>query len=167
MLSKLARIYVYLLAVLMSLLFAFLLTIHITLLFGNDFPVGGRLFALIFAINVPALTLAKNRNVFANELKQFPAWVRMSIAGLWVYFAAILLAVSVKSVSNGGELMFTAFFIAYSAGCACVPLALLKSTYISSEDRLGRVKVSIGCTIAMALFFVLAHVNILNHLSNP
>ena len=85
MLITLARVYVYALAALMTLLLALLLTIHIALIFGYDFPIGGRLFAVFAAVDVPVLGLAADRNIWEHELKSCPRWLRIALPLLFVY----------------------------------------------------------------------------------
>ncbi len=152
MLSFLSRAYIYMLVPLMLLLVAILLTFHIAMLSGSNFEPNGRLFALWFGINLPILGLAEDRNIFDNEVKQCPRWLRGAFRSLFVYFfivAILCVFVGNMHVPNNFFLAASAFMLMFTCGCACVLWVAVQSAKLNPTDLRQR---TVRSLLGVALF---------------
>jgi hypothetical protein len=92
MIAKLAKTYIMLLLILGTLTLTLTIFLHIRALLGIGFPIN-HLFITDFAIAIPLVGLAKERNIWANEIKALPKWVKPLTIGLLFYSIAIALAI--------------------------------------------------------------------------
>ncbi len=77
MIDRLARVYVILIAIIGIAVLALTVTLHLRVLLWNTasgVPLG-RLFVLNWIIAAALLGLAKERNIFANEIRVLPSWI--------------------------------------------------------------------------------------------
>jgi hypothetical protein len=154
MMNGLSRTYVYLLAVLLSVLVAGLLALHIAYLAGTQFQPNGLFYALFFGVNLPVLSLAENRNIWANEVQQSPAWLRWSFRGLFAYAMVVMLLCIVGNmhVSSNFFLAASAFMLMFTVGSACVLYATIRASRTDVQNLRDRTKRSI---LSVALFATL------------
>jgi hypothetical protein len=161
MIVRLAYLYFYTLVAFMSLLLALLAALNIALLAGSDFQPGGPLFAVFFAINLPALTLAEDRNIWAHELQECPRWMRWLLASLFAY--TLLVAGFGVALGSGPippanfALAIVTFMLMFTVGCACVLFATFKSAKKNVPDLLKRTRTSL---IATSVFGTLAYLRL-------
>jgi hypothetical protein len=161
MIVRLAYLYFYALVAFMSLLLALLVALDIALLAGGDFQPGGHLFAVFFAINLPALTLAEDRNIWAHEIQKCQRWMRWLLTLLFAY--TILVAVFGVALGSGPvapanfALAIVTFMLMFTVGCACVLFATFKSAKRNVPDLLKRTRTSL---MATSLFGTLAYLRL-------
>ena len=157
MMNGLSRTYVYLLAVLLSLLIVGLLVLHVAYLAGTPFQPNGLFYVLFFGINLPVLSLAESRNIRANEVQQCPAWLRWSFRGLFAYAMIVMLLCIIGDmhVSSNFFLAASAFMLMFTSGSACVLYATIQTSRIDIQNLRDRTKRSIlSVAVFAALFLV-------------
>lgn len=153
MIAKLAKTYILLLLILGSLSLTLTIFLHIRALFGIGFPIN-HLFITDFAIAIPLVGLAKERNVWVNEIKALPKWVKPLTIGLLFYSIAIALTIIwTPSMISPAEspVVFSAFFSAFLSIGVCIPIAILIPGYVDSTDLKKRAGTSIICVTVAAL----------------
>ncbi|GGA58128.1 hypothetical protein GCM10011507_06880 [Edaphobacter acidisoli] len=154
MIAKLAKTYILLLLIIGILGLTLTIFLHIRALLGVGFPIN-HLFVVDFAIAVPLLGLAKERNVWANEIKALPTWVKPLTIGLLYYSIAITLAIiwTPSTISPAeSPVVISAFFCAFLSTGICIPIAALTPGYIDSVNLKKRVARSIIGLTVVALF---------------
>jgi hypothetical protein len=160
MLSFLSRAYVYTFIPLLLLLITTLLTFHIAILAGSHFEPNGRFYSLFFAINLPLLGLAEDRNIWANEVKQCPIWLRTTFCSLFVYCFAVMLAcifIGNMHLPTNFFLAASAFMLMFSFGSACVLWVTVRSARLNPSDLLQRTRRSlVGVALFSAFYLVFA-----------
>jgi hypothetical protein len=158
MITRLAYVYVYMIAALMSLLLAGLLVFHIGLLTGHHLQLGGHLFAVFFGIAVPALGLAEDRNIWAHEVKACPWWIRLFLGFLFTYTILVMifkLALGTGPASpDDFALVGSSFMLMFSVACACVLYATLKSARSNPPNLRKRTQRSLLSTTAVGAFYL-------------
>src|ERR1700679_2253729 len=82
--AKLAKTYIVLLLILGALSLTLTVFLHIRALLGISFPIN-HLFIVDFAIAIPLVGLAKERNIWVNEIRALPKWVKPLTLGLFFY----------------------------------------------------------------------------------
>ncbi|HWZ00419.1 MAG TPA: hypothetical protein VNX17_05035 [Edaphobacter sp.] len=145
MIAKLAKTYILLLLILGSLSLTLTIFLHIRALLGIGFPIN-HLFITDFAIAIPLVGLAKERNVWANEIKALPKWVKPLTIGLLFYSIAIALVIIwTQSGLSPAEspVIISAFFCAFLSMGVCIPIAILTPGYIDSTNLKKRARTSI------------------------
>ena len=163
MASRLARAYVIATAVVATFVLILFVVLHIRALLGHGLSML-HLFALGMITSMPLLGLAKDRNIWVNEMRVLPDWVRSTMIALFVYyffvFSLILIASDIRS-TFGSSVLFSSFFIAFLPGPLCVPFALLRPSYLSSSEFSKRVLKSLGFLALGILIAILAHFDLL------
>jgi hypothetical protein len=145
MIAKLAKTYILLLLILGTLSLTLTIFLHIRALFGIGFSIN-RLFITDFAIAIPLLGLAKERNVWANEIKALPKWVKPLTIGLLYYSVAVALAIiwTPSRISPADSpVLISAFFCAFLCTVVCIPIAILTPGYADSAALKKRAGTSI------------------------
>jgi len=159
MLAKLAKTYILLLLILGTLSLTLTIFLHIRALLGIGFPIN-HLFITDFAIAIPLVGLAKERNVWANEIKALPKWVKPLTIGLLFYSIAIALAIIwTPSMISPAEspVVISAFFCAFLSIGVCIPIAILTPGYSDSANLKKRAGTSIICVTIATLCIAAAH----------
>ena len=163
MVSRLARGYVFASAIIGCLVLAIMVILHVRALLGNTFSVD-HAFGLAMLSSLPLLGLAKDRNIWRNEMRVLPAWVRTVVFALFVYyfidFGLILLTGDVTK-SFGASVLSSSFSVMFLGGALCVPFALLKPRYIAAEELNKRVIRSLGLLAVGMLIATLSHFDLL------
>jgi hypothetical protein len=154
MLAKLAKTYILLLLILGTLSLTLTIFLHIRALLGIGFPIN-HLFITDFAIAIPLVGLAKERNVWANEIKALPKWVKPLTIGLLFYSIAIALAtIWSPSIISPAEspVVISAFLCAFLSIGLCIPIAILTPGYVDSSNLKKRAGKSIICVTVATLW---------------
>jgi hypothetical protein len=166
MIYRLARAYVVFLATAGTLLLALTFALHVRVLIGRtpvtlSFP---HIFLVLFGVALPLLGLAKERNIWANEVKALPKWVRSALAVIFVYSMGIIIA-SILMPGNTypaeDPIAISAFFFMYLSGCICIPFALLQPGYVDAAQLKKRVAISIAFLSIGTAFFLLSYTGVL------
>jgi hypothetical protein len=156
-LNVLSRIYVYTLIPLLIMLVVVLLTFHIALLAGSHLKPNDRLFELFLAINLPILGFAKDRNIWANEVKQSPPWLRFTCRILFGYCMVIVLLcifVGDMDVPANFFLAASAFMLAFTSACACVLWITVQSARSNTIDLNERARRSLICVAILSAAYL-------------
>jgi hypothetical protein len=168
MAAKLARIYVVLLFVLEGLLFAASLLLHVSLWMGiqrlyanipESLLVGGLLVAFVTAL------LAKNRNVWKNEFKSCPVWVRVLTIVLVLYgFISAFVRTVVLPDAGGSELLtVSGLSLSVDAMSLCILYAVLWTDSEQGAELLKRSRNSFIAAILSSAYLLADHAGYFPH----
>jgi hypothetical protein len=162
MISRLARVYVGCLFALELLLFALSLLLHVSVLLGANrlfAEYGKPLLYCAFVAAVPAFGLPKDRNVWKNEFKDCPIWLRTAALIFAVYGFAVG-PVQVMFSSNGGSFEDQRLFVSgvplfLESMPLCILYSLLWAAPLSKPELVRRVRISL-ILLAVCIVFVVA-----------
>src|ERR1700733_2941797 len=163
MVGRLARVYVFASALIGCLVLAIMVILHIRALFGNTFSVSHG-FALVILSSLPLLGLAKDRNIWGNEMRALPAWVRTVVFALFVYYFLVFGLIWLTSdvtQSFGISVLSSLFSVVFLCGALSVPFALLKPKYIAADELNKRVIRSLRFLALGVLVATLSHFDLL------
>lgn len=154
MIDKLTHAYIYLLAGFVAILIIDLLALHISYLLGSGIELGGRVIMAFFAINLPVLGLANDRNIWKNELQQCPSWIRTAHKILFAYaiLVVVLCILGNMHVPSNFFLAYTALMLMFACSSACV----LYATFTTRANISGfrkRIQRSLVATAAFSAWF--------------
>jgi hypothetical protein len=166
--AKLARIYVVLLFMLEGLLFAASLLLHVSLLMGiqrlymnnpESLLVGGLLVAFVTAF------LAKDKNVWKNEFKSCPMWIRGLAIVLVLYgFVGALLRTVVLPDAGGSELLtVSGLSMSIGAMSLCILYAVLYTNSEQGTELLKRSRKSFIAAILSSAYLLADHAGYFPH----
>jgi hypothetical protein len=161
--GRLAKVYLFVSAIIGSLVLAIMVILHVRSLFGNTFSVF-HVFPVVVFSSLPLLGLAKDRNIWRNEMRALPTWVRTLVVALFVYYFidfALILLTSDVTQPFGMSVLLSSFSIVFLGGALCVPFALLKPNYVSAEELNKRVIRSLVFLAAGVLIATLSHFHLL------
>jgi hypothetical protein len=159
MLITLSRAYVYTFVPLIVLLIAILLTFHVAMLAGSHFEPNGHFYALWFGINIPILAFAKDRNIWAHEVKQSPRWLSITFRCLFGYCMVVaLLCIFLGNMHIPADFFLTtsAFMLAFTFGSACVLWVTVQSAKSDTSDLLQRARRSLFGVALISAFYLVA-----------
>lgn len=168
MTERFARLYVLVLSIAGSIVLALIFFWHLRALFGER-VLFKPMFVLSLGVAVPLLGLAKERNIWANEMRILPQWVRVSVRTLSLYALIIFVTtVFVPGHSSPAEnpIAVSAFFMALVSGALCIPFALLRPTYFDSTHRNKRIAISLGILFVATLCLMLVNFGHVSRLHN-
>ena len=169
MIVKLANLYIRALLLLNLLVITVALALHIRVLSGyeNSFAKhGGALIGCAFVVAAAVLCLAKERNVWKNEFKACPRWLKITSVALTIYGWMVGL-LAVLSDSNrrffDSSLGASALPLFFASMMPCILYSLIWAAPLDKDELIRRVRISvIGLTVCSA--FVLAnHFSYLPH----
>lgn len=158
MLARFASVYVRCLLVVELLFLGVSLSVHVGALLGINriFPENGKyLFYCALIASIPAVSLAEEKNVWKNEFKRCPKWLRAVTLTLMIY--GIVVASAQVFFSNRGSFEDQPLFASgASLFFESMPLCILYSLlWAGPSELVKRVRVSI-ITLAVCLAFVIA-----------
>jgi hypothetical protein len=170
MIARFASVYVRSILVIELLVLGFAVLLHVSVLMGAEkaFDAFGKpLLYCAFAITIPAVGLAKERNVWKNEFKNCPKWLRIATVILTVY-GGLVASAQVMFFSDGGAfdsqpLFASAVPLFLGPVPLCIPHSLLWASPVTGAELMKRVRISL---IASAIFLatvVAAHLGYLPH----
>jgi hypothetical protein len=165
MIYRLARAYVIFFAVTGTLVLALTIFLHFWALRGNDISLH-HLSVVDIVVAVPILGLAKGKNIWANEMKALPRWVRKVVLVLFVYTLAIFAATILipgATYPSENPILISAFLCTYLSGCICIPFALLRHGYVDASSLNNRVATSMIFLAVATTFFILTRTEFLSH----
>jgi hypothetical protein len=169
MANNLAKAYVLTCATIASLALVVMIILHVSALRGFALSSPHTL-ALGMLASLPLLGLAKERNIWKNEIRALPRWVGLAVSMLFVYcffiFAAILFLGNIHT-DYGASVLISGFFVMFLSLSLPVPFALLRSDYVSPETRNKRVLMSLVFVSIGILITTLVRLDLLpTHHSN-
>jgi len=129
-----------------------IVTVSGTALFSS----GNLPFFIAFAIGASAIALAKERNIWRNEFRNYPKWMRVaSVLISTSGFLACTLTVLANEDSPRSQLLLGAGFAVFSEPIAlCVLYSLLWASPVTDSELLKRTVVSLIALMVCVLFIV-------------
>jgi hypothetical protein len=166
MIYRLARAYVIFLATVGTLVLVLTFALHLRVLVGSSpvnlsFP---HIFLILFGIAIALLGLAKERNIWANEVKVLPKWVRLVLAVIFVYSMSVIIATILMPgpiYPAEDPIAISAFFCMYLSVSVCIPFALLQPGYVDAAQLNKRVATSLGFLAVGIAFLVLSYTGVI------
>jgi hypothetical protein len=160
MTARFARIYLYLLLAANLLLLDVSIGLHIRVLSGyeNSFEKHGHVLTFYaFVVAFAVLSLAKERNVWKNEFKDCPRWLKIATLSLTIY--AFLVGLFQAVAGSGAapleseELGASVIPIFFLSMMPCILYALLWAAPLKESELIKRVRNSlIALTLCVAFF---------------
>jgi hypothetical protein len=160
MIARLARVYVGCLFALELLLFALSLLLHVSVLLGANRPFaeyGKPLLYCAFVAAVPAFGLPKDRNVWKNEFKDCPIWLRTATLIFAVYGFAVgpVQAMFSSSSFEDQRLFVSGVSLFLESMPLCILYSLLWADPLSKPELVRRVRISL-ILLAVCIVFIAA-----------
>jgi hypothetical protein len=162
MIARCAYVYVRLLLALAILLFAASLLMHLSVLMGAEGPYtdyGGILFAGAVIAGIPTAAFQKSANIWKNEIKTCPGWMRNTFVIFGVY-GLVVLCLQLIIFSNGDPLprqalTVSAIPLALNALSVCILYSNIRSGFVDKSELVRRARNSaiiaaLGVTIFLA-----------------
>ncbi len=145
--DRLARAYIILLAAIGIGVLALTFFLHLRALLRNsaEHVSLGHLFTLNWIVAVALLGLAKERNVWANEMRNLPRWIPKALVATFVYTLAVWASTVMNSAPTtpaSDLLAMSAFLCPFMFGCVCIPFALLQAGYLDADGLRQRARAS-------------------------
>jgi hypothetical protein len=166
--AKFARSYVFLLFIIEGLLLATSLLMHVSLLMGirrlyENVPerllVGGLLAAFATAF------LAKDRNVWKNEFKSCPLWVRALtiVLVLYGFISAFLRTVVFPDVGGSELLTVSGLSLSIDAMSSCILYSVLWTDFEQGSELIERSRNSLIAAILSSAYLLADHAGYFPH----
>lgn len=160
MIARLANVYVGVVFAVLLALTAVTLFAHISMLLGHLDYVGldhRILFCLLFGPSFAAIGLARERNVWRNEFKACPMWMRIATVLLAIYawtggFFMMALGPD-NSASLSDTIATTVMPLFFYSLPLCIPYSLLWASPVSHNELIQRVGKSLAAVGLAAVFF--------------
>jgi len=170
MITRLARVYVGCLFALELLLFALSLILHVSVLLGVNrlfVQYGKPLLYWAFVAAVPAFGLPEDRNVWKNEFKACPIWLRTTTLIFSVY-GFVVGPVQAMFSSNGGSFEDQRLFVSgvpffLESMPLCILYSLLWAAPLGEPELVRRVRISLIMLAVCVAFIVAVHLGYLPH----
>jgi hypothetical protein len=160
MIVQFANAYVRFLLALAILLFAAVLVLHVKVLIGatnTDADYGKMLILGNLTALFPIFFFPKDRNIWQNEFKSCPRWMRIAVVILAVYGLVVcFLGVIIVPVGNpvqGDGLSLSAFFLGFDAISICIPYSVIWTAPLEQSELIRRTRNSV---IAVALAVIVS-----------
>jgi hypothetical protein len=157
MLVRIAAGYARLLFAITALLFGLTLAYHIGILVRAEIPyaeVGRPLIFLNFLACPAMVAMSKERNIWKNEFKSCPAWMRKAVAGFCIYGIVGMVASLVANDAVPSYAMpASAFFIGFDAIGVCVLYSVVWADPLESTELKKRARNSVIFTTLWVLLF--------------
>jgi hypothetical protein len=165
MIARLANVYVRLVFALSILAFVSTLAFHISVLIGANprHPEIGKLLEIgnMYAM-VPIIFFAKDRNVWSNEFKSCPLWMREVVAVFAIYgFVAGLVGVALAPGDGAplNESMQTSsFFTGFDAVAICIPYSVIWAAPLDCPELIKRARNSFIAVVLIVIVSTAWHV---------
>jgi hypothetical protein len=144
--------YVRALFVLESILFISAVTLHICISVGTSGSMAGfsrPLFNCALVTAIPATALAEEKNVFRNEFKSCPLWLRALTVTVDLYVAGVAL-ISISTGLLDSHWLLSAVPLFFSSMPLCILYSLLWASPLGGSELLKRVRVSLGALVICA-----------------
>jgi hypothetical protein len=162
MIIRIAFAYVLCLFAMELLLFVLVVLLHVSVLMGAARPLaeyGKPLLYCALAVAIPTVGLAEDKNVWKNEVKNCPRWLRIGAVISTVY-GGLVASVQVIFLSIGGRLeaqpmLASALPLFLGSVPLCIPYSLLWARPVSGQELIKRVQISL-IGLAILLAFVVA-----------
>jgi thiol:disulfide interchange protein len=110
---------------------------------------------------MPILGFAEDRNIWANEFRDSPSWLRYTVTGFCIYFVAItLLCIFVGNMHVPSNFFLTAsaFMLAFTLCSACVLWVTARSAKSNVSDLRKRASRSlVGIALFASLYLSLGY----------
>lgn len=171
MILRLISIYLRSLFALIAVLILVTLSINIGALLGGMIPFAPHDKALAycaFGILAMVFGLAKDRNIWRNEFKSCPKWLRgMSLAvAIYGMIGAFAWLLSFKSSGSSVDLQLctSSLFLSFESMSICILYALLWGEEISPGELCKRIRISF---VMLAIFGVIAAATMLGLFPHP
>lgn len=160
MITRVARFYVLLVFAAELFLLALSLVLHISIWMGESqlyYKVGLTVFVGALLLNFMVLCFARERNIWKNEFKSCPVWLRRITAlfacyGVGVLITQILLCSSSEGPLNA--LTITAFPLAFEALSISVLYSVLWRGSLGTTELMKRAGISLIVAVAAFAFLL-------------
>jgi len=123
-----------------------------------------------FGLLIPVAFLAKEKNVWQNEFRSCPGWLKAAILTLILYglvLTAIQIAFSHGATTSGWEEPSGfAALLAFQAISLVIPYSLLWSGRVNEMDLINRVRNSFVALLICVAFFAGWHFGLFSHAAN-
>jgi hypothetical protein len=172
MIARLAYVYISFLLALDLFLISLSVGLSVSALLGSErlYSVLGKIvFFSAFGLMVPVSFLAKDRNVWKNELRVCPRWLKIAVVTLLIYGGAVT---SLQVIFLGGgpdiesnSLSSFSLPFAFEAMPLAILYSLLRSRSVSEEELINRVRISTVALAVCVAFVLAAHFNYVPHLT--
>jgi len=166
---KLARTYVLVLLLFEIFLFTAVLLLHISLGVGLSRPSVEFTQALlvgILLVSFPLAALAKEKNVWKNEFKSCPMWLRGVVLLFWIYgLIIIVFRVAPSSDIKGAEdfVAISALMLSVNVMWLCIPCAVLWTRPLQATELVKRSRTSFIVAVVVMTVAVVYRVGFLPH----
>ena len=172
MITRFCGFYVRCLFAVELLLFALSLFLNVGVLLGANrllAEYGEPLLYCAFVVLVPVCGLAKERNVWKNEFKSCPRWLRIA-ALIFMIYGIVAVPVQTMLFSDGGPLEAQPLFV-FGAPLflesmpLCILYSLLWASPVSATELVKRVRISLIALVVCATVIIAARLGYLPHRS--
>ena len=168
--ARIALLYVRGLFVIEVALFTLSVALHVIVLTGAEKPFanyGKPLLYFAFAVVIPVLGLAQERNVWKREFRDCPRWLRITTLVFMIYGGTVA-SVQVMFFSEGvalesQPLLATAASLFFESVPLCIPYSLLWANPMKGLELAKRVRVSLIAFAICTALFVAARSGFLPH----
>jgi hypothetical protein len=160
MLARIARAYIYLILITETLSLAASVLLHVGASTGTFHTLtehSGTVFAGALIAVFPALSLAKERNIWKNEFKDCAWWLHYLASASFVY-ALVIMILAIVTRSDGTPLAndveaSSAFMVMFNLMSLCIVYSILWSGNLTRSQLIQRARTSVLFTLAVGVFF--------------